>query len=305
MQISRLFEIVYLLLDKKCMTAQQLADRFEVSVRTIYRDIDTLSQAGIPVYASRGKGGGIRLTDNFVLNKSVLSEEEQNSILSALYGMNAMQPGQTGEVLEKLSALFGGRQYDWIEIDFSSWDSTDRISRSLALLKEAIFSRSVISFDYCASDGNTTHRQAEPLRLVFRGYDWYLYAWCRTRNDYRFFKLSRMDCLAMLEERFERSAPALPKRDERHQSIYPARTRIEVRAKVAPELAFRIYDEFSAAHRRQMPDGTFLVQITMPEDDWLYHYLMTFGPGLEVLGPERVRNETKRRLEKALANYNI
>lgn len=99
MQISRLFEIVYLLLDKKCITAQELADRFEVSARTIYRDIDTLSQAGIPVFASRGKGGGIRLMDNFILNKSVLSKEEQSSILSALHGMNALQPGQTGAVL--------------------------------------------------------------------------------------------------------------------------------------------------------------------------------------------------------------
>lgn len=167
MQISRLFEIVYLLLDKKCITAQELADRFEVSARTIYRDIDTLSQAGIPVFASRGKGGGIRLMDNFILNKSVLSKEEQSSILSALHGMNALQPGQTGAVLGKLSALFGGRPYDWIEIDFSSWDSSDRISRSLALLKEAIFSRAVISFDYCASDGKTTHRQAEPFALFF------------------------------------------------------------------------------------------------------------------------------------------
>lgn len=139
MQISRLFEIVYLLLDKKCMTAQQLADRFEVSVRTIYRDIDTLSQASIPVYASRGKGGGIRLTDNFVLNKSVLSEEEQNSILSALYGMNAMQPGQTGEVLEKLSALFGGRQYDWIEIDFPHGIRPTGLAEALHCLRKQFF----------------------------------------------------------------------------------------------------------------------------------------------------------------------
>lgn len=304
MQISRLFEIVYLLLDKKCITAQELADRFEVSVRTIYRDIETLSQAGIPIFASRGKGGGIRLTDNFILNKSVLSEEEQSSILSALHGMNALQPGQTGQVLEKLSALFGGRPYDWIEIDFSSWDSSDRISKSLALLKEAIFSRAVISFDYCASDGKATHRQAEPLRLVFRGYDWYLYAWCRMREDARFFKLSRMDCLTLEDERFERSAPVLPKEKSR-QNTYPTRSHVEVQAKIAPELSFRIYDEFASAHRQLMPDGSFLVQITMPEDEWLYHYLMTFGPGLEVLGPERIRTEMKQRLKKALANYEI
>lgn len=304
MQISRLFEIVYLLLDKKCVKAQALADRFEVSVRTIYRDIDTLSQAGIPVFASRGKGGGIRLTDNFILNKSVLSEEEQRSILTALHGMNELQPGQTGQVLEKLSALFGGRPYDWIEIDFSSWDSSDRISRSLALLKEAIFSRTVISFDYCASDGKATHRLVEPLRLVFRGYDWYLYAWCRTREDTRYFKLSRMDRLTIGEERFERCAPALQK-EGHHKNTYPARGHVEVQAKIAPELAFRIYDEFAPAHRRQLADGSFLVQITMPEDDWLYHYLLTFGPGLEVLKPDRIRAEMKQRLKETLANYEI
>mgnify|MGYP002946364293 FL=1 len=108
----------------------------------------------------------------------------------------------------------------------------------------------------------------------------------------------------MGEERFERSAPALPK-EERRQNTYPTRSRIEVQAKIAPELSFRIYDEFASANRRLMPDGSFLVQITMPEDDWLYHYLLTFGPGLVVLKPERVRAEMKQRLKKALGNYEI
>ena len=136
MQINRLFEIVYILLSKKITTAKELAERFEVSERTIYRDIDTLSSAGIPIYASQGKGGGISLMEHYVLNKSVLSENEQNEILFALQSLTVTQNPETDRVLSKLSSFFHKSNINWIEVDLSPWGSDKNKTCEFTILKK-------------------------------------------------------------------------------------------------------------------------------------------------------------------------
>ena len=117
MQINRLFEIVYLLLEKNTITAKELSEHFGVSIRTIYRDIDILSTANIPIYTNKGKGGGIHLLDNFVLDKSILSEEEQNQILFALQSLEKLDTNNEKKALEKMSMLFHKKTKNWIEVD--------------------------------------------------------------------------------------------------------------------------------------------------------------------------------------------
>jgi predicted DNA-binding transcriptional regulator YafY len=153
MQISRLFEIVYILMNKKSTTAKELSEHFEVSSRTIYRDIETLCQAGIPIYTTKGKGGGISLMENFVLNKSVLSEQEQNEILSALSLFKVTTNEDSGQALSKLGALFGNKRSDWIEVDFSNWNSTEEDKHKFSLLKDSIMNYCVITFQYYNSNG--------------------------------------------------------------------------------------------------------------------------------------------------------
>lgn len=192
MQINRLFEIVYILLDRKSVPAKELADRFEVSVRTIYRDIDTLSSAGIPVYASQGKGGGISLLDDNVLDKSVLSEGEQNEILYALQSLTAAQAPQAGGVLQKLGHLFKKDRVNWIEVDFSSWGADGEGAQQFDLFKDAILHRRVLAFEYCNSSGEKNSRSVEPSKLVFKVNAWYLLGLCRTKGELRLFKITRM-----------------------------------------------------------------------------------------------------------------
>ncbi len=131
MQISRLFQIIYILLKKKSITARELSDHFEVSVRTIYRDIDALCQAGIPIYSSQGKGGGISLVDKFIFDKSLFSEVEQDKILLALQSLSAVGYDDINDVLSKLSNLFQKSDINWIEVDFSNWGSEKKQKRSL------------------------------------------------------------------------------------------------------------------------------------------------------------------------------
>ncbi|MFR0838225.1 MAG: helix-turn-helix transcriptional regulator [Neglectibacter timonensis] len=298
MQISRLFEIVYLLLERRSVTARELAERFEVSPRTIYRDVDALAQAGIPVYADRGQGGGIRLMEQFVLNKSLLSVKERRELLASVQGMQAVREEEVQPLLEKLSSLFGAEREDWIEVDFSPWTSSGELGKYFQLLKEAILNRQVVCFSYSAANGSTVERTAEPHRLFFRGYDWYLLAWCRIRSDFRYFKLTRMRGLATLPEHFEkRNIP------ERESAYEQPDSQIELTVRASPRMAYRVYDEFPPDFWEKEENGSFLIRFAMPQNEWLYSYLLGYGPELEVIAPPQVREELLERAEKNLKNY--
>ncbi len=169
MQVNnRLFEIVYILMQKKKVTAKELADRFEVSTRTIYRDIETLSRANIPIYSSKGKDGGIGILEEYVLNKTILSEEEQNQILFALQGMKKVSGQDEKDILEKLSILFNKQINDWIKIDFSNWGEDNTQKERFDMIKAAILNKNQIQFVYYNSNGEATKRIVEPLQIWFK-----------------------------------------------------------------------------------------------------------------------------------------
>lgn len=300
MQIDRLFQIVYLLMERKCVTAKDLAQRFEVSVRTVYRDIDTLSAAGVPVYANRGKGGGIRLMDDFVLNRSLLSEKEQNDILASLQGLRAIQVPQTESVLTKLAALFGKNQTSWIDVDFSSWGGGLQEREKFEQLQNAVVQAHVVSFDYFAITGEKSERTVEPLKILFKGMSWYLYGFCRARQDFRVFKISRIKNLTVLDEIFTRAVPehVFPTTDSG-----PKMETILLKMKVDSSMAFRVYDEFDADAIVINPDASYTVTIRFPKNEWLYGYLLSFGAGAEVLEPPELRQEIAAQIKQISQKY--
>ena len=206
MQVNnRLFEIVYILMQKRKTTAKELADRFEVSTRTIYRDIETLSTANIPIYASKGKDGGIGLLDEYVLNKTILSEEEQNQILFALQGMKKIKGQDEKDILEKLSILFNKKINDWIKIDFSNWGNIQE--ERFDMIKSAILNKQLVQFTYYNSNGKESKRTVEPLQIWFKDKSWYLVSYCKLKQDYRIFKIARIKEVKILQEHFERELP--------------------------------------------------------------------------------------------------
>ena len=296
MQISRLFEIVYILLDKKTVTAGELAERFEVSQRTIYRDVETLSSSGIPIYMSKGKGGGISLLPGFILNKAVLSEKEKADILLALKASSSVGISESDTALKKLSGLFGSVSTDWLEVDFSSWSNTPKEGETFEKLKKAVTQRNVISFMYSNAKGENITREAEPVKLCYKSGSWYVFAFCRLRKDFRFFKLSRMKELSVSDETFMREAPSaiIPKKEWTGESV-------TLKLRLAPEASFRVYEEFETMEKQS--DGSFIVELKIPKQDWIYGYIFTFGEHCEVLEPEDFRAEVKNRLEKSLKQY--
>ena len=300
MQINRLFEIIYILMNKKTVTAKELCERFEVSQRTIYRDIETLCQAGIPIYTSKGKGGGIGLLENFVLNKSVLSEQEQNDILSALQGLKVTNFTETDHILSKLSSLFGSNNTDWIEVDFSNWSSKEEDKQIFKLLKEAILHHKVIQFDYFNSYGQESHRMIEPSKLLFKGQAWYLLGLCRDKKDLRYFKISRIKALIVKEETFE---PTLIKETEKPDASLPANKKIDLLLRIEVPMAYRIYDEFPKDAIQREADGSFLVHASLEDGGWLIGYLMSYEDHLEVLEPIGLRERLITKYKNVLKKY--
>lgn len=284
------------MLDKKIVTSRELADRFEVSTRTIYRDIEILSSSGIPVYMRKGKGGGISLLPEFVLNKAVLTDEEKDDILSSLKAVNAINLSDTDTALKKLNTLFGQSNTDWIEVDFSSWSNSKKDTEAFNLIKSAILEKKIILFTYASSKGQRTRREVEPLKLYFKGGSWYLYGYCKARTDFRFFKLARIRDLKITELIFNRKAPDKIVKEDIFKDEF-----VNLKLKLAAQMAYRVYDEFDSYET--LEDGSFIAEIRIPKDEWVFYYISTFGSNCEVLQPNSMRNYVKNELENILNNY--
>lgn len=299
MQINRLLEIVYILLNKKNVTARELSEHFEVSQRTIYRDIDALSEAGIPVYTNKGKGGGIRLLDNYVLNKSILSDEEQVDILSSLQGLNALNVPHIEPVLKKLAVVFDKNNSSWIDVDFSGWGTSDLEREKFSLLKEAILNSNQVTFDYFSSYGEKTERTIEPVKILFKGQGWYIYGFCRLKEDFRIFKITRIKNLKVLKENFKRDIP----NDIGHSPEAYHHKMIRLILKIESCMAYRVYDEFDEDDIIRNTDGSFTIKADMPEGDWVYGCVLSYGQYAEVLEPKVVRENIKKKFEEAVKKY--
>ena len=304
MQIYRLFEIVYILLQQKLVTAKALAERFDVSQRTIYRDIDTLGMAGIPVYTEKGKSGGISLLPDFVLNKSMLSEQEQTEILTALQGLSSLKTGETGKVLERLSVFFNKTAADWLNVDFSKWGYDN--SGYFSDFKTAILERRIAEFDYHSVYGKTTHkktrRRVEPIQLWFKSNMWYIRGFCLSRQEVRTFKLTRIENLHITNEHFQErdlSAISYAESDSGERQT----PEVTLKLKIDKEMFHRVYDEYGESIEKRQKDGSFIVKVTYPEDDWVYGRILSYGEYIEVLEPEHIREIIKEKAKKLTKKY--
>jgi len=325
MQINRLFEMVYILMNKKKMTARELAGHFEVSQRTIYRDIEILNGAGIPVSANKGKGGGIELPENFLLDASSFSGQERSEIVFALQSFRALKYVNADNVLKKLSAIFSKDAVDWIEVDFSEWSIDGK--EKFNVVKSAIVNKSCLSFDYFGANGEKTHRTVYPMQLWFKQNAWYIKAFCLMRRDYRLFKISRAKNIAVSESNFEvadlfgleafhpdtrgrdgeffydHEDGAAPESADTKTEAKGPKNNVELKLLVDASYAHKIFDEFEEKNIETDERGNYIIDAVFPEDEWLYGYILSFGHGAEVMEPLYFRDKIMERLEKTLERY--
>lgn len=287
MKNDRLFQILYILLEKGSATAPELAAALEVSARTIYRDVEALSMAGIPIYAVAGKGGGISLLPGYTFDKALLSDEEQDQILFAIQSLQAADQ-QVDALLKKLGAVFQKQRANWIEVDFSRWGLGRVDNERFELLKAAILQKRVLRILYCGMSGDTSEREIKPFKLVFKHKSWYLQAFCMKARGFRLFKVSRIIELSPTDIHFAEDFADAPSPEDEQPPLLPA---AELKLRFSPTLAFRVYDEFDREGVKKQPDGSLCVTIGFPPDAWVAGYLLSFGTGVEILEPPELRSQ--------------
>ena len=297
MKSGRLFEIVYRLLANERCTAPELARELEVSVRTIYRDIDALCQSGVPIITEQGQSGGIRLMEGWALNKALMTEQEQTQLLTAVRSLAAVQQADD-QLARKLGALFQKQPRDWLRVDFHYWGPLNENDERFEVIRTAVLEKRVLSFSYASYEG-FTQRRVKPVLLYFKGSAWYLQAFCLLRNEFRTFKISRISRLTLTDETFEEelTPPELDPWDWHFE--WP-----EVRLRFAPHMAYRVYDDFDEEWIQREPSGHLLVTTHLPpEDEWSAARILSYGTGVEVLSPDSLRANTAVYARKLFSHH--
>ena len=293
MKLDRMLYIITYLLNHKKVKAQELADQFEVSVRTIYRDIDAISQAGIPIVTYQGMDGGIGIIEGFKLDKNLLTGEEISKIVSALKGIQSISEDVKIKLLiEKLTGIASNTDLiptgNEIMIDLSSWNKSDRLGRDIEKIKDAIRRRRLISFRYYTHE-ILTERKAEPYQIIFKESNWYLYAFCLLRNDFRLFKLRRMSELKVLDTEFEPRPFTIE--EMQWDESFAGDSFSQIVVKFDPAMKYVIDDIFGVENYDYEDDGSLTVNFFMPSGAWLHGFLLGFGDKAEVLEPPELRKK--------------
>ena len=299
--IDRLIQIIFLLLRHENITAKQLAQELGVSTRTIYRDINTLSIAGIPITSQKGYGGGLSLLEGFALDKSYFTQEEQSNIIQALQILKSSHYPDADRTLNKVAGLFSHTlQSDWLEIDFSYWGSPEKERRNMTALERAVINKYVIKFTYYNSELTITEQTVEPLKLLFKSHSWYLIAFSRRREEIRTYKLSRIRNLQITDQLFDRSLPA----DFSLTPVYQEEYNIPLfKLRFSEKIAYKVYDEFQEEYIKKLEDGTLEVTFRYQLSDWTFLYLLSFGEYVEIIEPVEARMLLKEKAQKILALY--
>jgi len=313
MKLDRLLAITMLLLNRKRVGAKELADRFEVSLRTIYRDLETINQAGIPIISYAGAAGGYELMDKYRLDRQMLSLDELQSIIIALRGVQStMDDREISTLLDKVGALVTRSEqvatdslHRELLIDINPWHGGEEEKEKLAVLRQAIRQSRLVSFSYTSGLGDDSQRECEPMAVVLKGYLWYLYGYCLLRDDYRVFRISRIGELVQQGKSFDRREGEIEQlgyqmgvtNHWRDTNIIKLVLRFEPPAKA------RVYDYFDRSSIVTESGGTLLVTTKQPDEPWLYSMLLGYGEQVTVLEPPHVALELVRQAENIISRY--
>lgn len=300
MKIDRLIGILSVLLQKDIVTAPELAEQFEVSRRTINRDIENLCKAGIPIVTRQGVYGGISIMENYKMDRTLLTNSEMQDILAGLRSLDSVNgTNRYVQLMEKLSVgssnFLAGDQS--VLIDLSSWYK-DTLAPKIELIRSAIDHCREMEFLYYAPGGESL-RRVEPYYLIFHWSSWYVWGWCISRQDFRLFKLNRMDRVCVLEKVYEKRQVPLPNLE--NEKIFPAG--IRVRALFKADCKWRLVEEFGVDCFEEQSDGRLLFHADYSDRESLITWLLTFQDQVVLLEPQEIRQEISALLHKMKDNY--
>jgi len=304
MKLERMMAITILLLNRKRVQANELAERMEVSLRTIYRDLESLSLSGIPIVSYTGAEGGFEIMDSFRLDRQLLSFNELASLFTALKGLQstrALDHSGMEALLGKVGALLSqaeqGRlaERQQIVVDFTPWRNSEAERGKYETLQTATAETKLVRFAYTDGQGGDTERCVEPMGLALKGYSWYLHGYCQTREDYRIFKLSRIRDLRMLSEGYRRRAADLAELNRRMEApAERAAPCVDLVLQISGEGKIMAIDRFDESEIEKQPDGSLLVRTTIPDEKWLIGFLLHLSTDVLVLEPSRIAEEVRK-----------
>jgi len=286
MKLDRLIGILTILLQNEKITAPELARRFEVSRRTILRDIEALSMAGIPVVTARGGDGGISIMEGYKINKSVLAAEELQALVAGLKGMDSVSRQSHFEgLMAKLAPSNAMISLaDSVVIDLSS-HYKDSLSEKIELLKRAISERRSVRFDYYYPKGETV-RKIEPYFVEFRWSAWYVFGWCRLREDFRRFKLNRLWNLTLTDITFE----LRPVSSEQANASDAFPEQYNIKILFDKSVRYRLIEDYGLHCYEEIEEG-LLLSLDYTNKDYIFSWILGFGDKAEVLAPEDARED--------------
>lgn len=301
MKTDRLYAITLYLLNHGRTSAGELSEIFEVSVRTIQRDVDALCRAGVPVAAEKGVGGGYYIAQDFKMNAQTATAEDYSRILTALKGYSsAIKDAGVSGTLEKIEALAGKRE-NGVILDFSVLREGD--SEIMEKVKTAITCRKGVSFGYTNSENISRRHIAEPIALVYRWYAWYLLAYCVAKDDYRTYKLARMDGLEITDAGFSREHESAEDIMRKLDGGEP-RTLTQIVAKCRPEARAKALEYLNGRIIREHEDGTCDMTLNVIESEHMWFgTLLALGDGIKIEEPERIRKRLAEAAEKIVEMY--
>lgn len=298
-KIDRLFGILAILLEQDRVKAKDLAARFEVSERTIHRDVATIERAGIPIITYPGSGGGIGILDGYTLDKRLLSRRDLAAISAGLAGIGSIGGEDDGfqTLLAKLSAEPASSlalESD-ILIDLSSWDRDEVLPKKISLLRGAVARRACVEVAYISGSGKK-RRTLEPYKIVFKAKGWYLYAYCRLREEFRLFKLERMDSMRETGETYQpREMDGVPLRWE-EEPLEGNRQRVVLQ--VDRSLEHLAVDLFGTRGYRVLEDGRLEGVLEQADNWWVLHFVIGMKGMATVTKPESLRDDIAKEAKK-------
>ncbi|MBH5319605.1 YafY family transcriptional regulator [Paenibacillus sp. GSMTC-2017] len=310
MKIDRLLAMTVLLLNRGRVSAKELAERFEVSTKTIYRDMDTLGQSGIPIIAHQGTAGGFEIMEQYTMSRQYLTLHEIEAVVAAVKGINTvMDDGVFASLLEKVKAQLNKvdqttmeQQGTGIVFDFNPWGQGSTARDKVNRLRGAVENASLVTIEYLNMNGTESKRVVEPVVLILKANVWYLHAYCTLREDFRVFRLSRIQNLHVMEQSFvRREVPSLD--SYVWDPMWAQHTKHEIVLTFHSSVRYRIGDSFHPDWVTVLRDGSIQVSGTFILDEWFYGMLLSYGDHVKVEKPAYVADEVVSRAKKIINRY--
>ena len=307
MKFEIMVGILFDLLSKKCVTAKYLSEKYEVSIRSIYRYINSLEMAGVPLYSVKGNNGGFKIIEQYKLSSTFMTVKEFEQVINALTAINEGVPNKILEsALTKLKASIKNEYAGFdiksgnLIIDAGPWGDTVGYKSKLILIQKSIEEQVKIDFEYHDRNGEITNRIIEPHLILFKQGIWYVYAYCSLRESFRFFKIGRINNLNLLNEKFTRkeiNKSELPI-DYWHQNILAETIEFEVDKSILSDI-----QEWIGVNNVSIKKEKYLANAKLPFDEGLISKLMSYGNKIKIISPAKLRERILEVSNQRLKNY--